>query len=70
MLFKACQCLVKEMCEQWVEGDVGVTPQTSPSAWVATAVAFPCGMGRPVPFSVLSRCCCAGWDGIYTSKAS
>lgn len=25
---------------------------------------------HPVPFPVLPRCCCAGWDGIYTSKAS
>lgn len=40
MLFKACQCLVKEMCKQWVKGDGGGTPQTSPSAWVATAVGW------------------------------
>lgn len=70
MPFKACQYLVKEMCEQWVEGDVGATPQTSLGAWVGTTVGFPCGMGHPGAVSVLSWCCCAGWDGISTSEAS
>lgn len=45
---------MKEICEQWFEGDVGRIPQTSPSAWVATAVGFSCGMGHPVPIPALS----------------